>query len=140
VAHAQSAPRSIDFQHAALCQVGIPRSRVDGYVFERRSGYVSVRLEAGALFDGEQFIQQPLPYGTRPRLLLVYASGFALRHQTREVDLGASLREFLQRLGLDASGGPRGNYRAMRVQLQALAACRMSIGLRLDGRASVLAA
>jgi hypothetical protein len=51
------------------------------------------------------------------------------------VDLGACLREFLHRLGLDASGGPRGNCRAMRVQLQALAACRMSIGLRLDGRA-----
>jgi len=45
-------PEGIDFQHAVLCQVGIPRSRTSGKVFERHSGFVSVRLEAGALFDG----------------------------------------------------------------------------------------
>ena len=109
-------PEGIDFQHAVLCQVGIPRSRTSGKVFERHSGFVSVRLEAGALFDGEGFVEQPLPYGTRPRLTLVYASGYALRHKTREIDLGSSLREFMRRLGLDDSGGERGNYRAMREQ------------------------
>jgi hypothetical protein len=131
-------PEGIDFQHAVLCQVGIPRSRTPGKVFERHSGFVSVRLEAGALFDGEGFVEQPLPYGTRPRLTLVYASGYALRHKTREIDLGSSLREFMRRLGLDDSGGERGNYRAMREQIQALAACRMTIGMNIRGRAITL--
>jgi hypothetical protein len=131
-------PEGIDFQHAVLCQVGIPRSRTTGRVFERHSGFVSVRLEAGALFDGESFVEQPLPYGTRPRLTLVYASGYALRHKTREIDLGSSLREFMRRLGLDDSGGERGNYRAMREQIQALAACRMTIGMNIRGRAITL--
>jgi hypothetical protein len=129
---------TIDFQHAALCQAGIPRSRTPGRLFERHSGFVSVRLEAGALFDGERFIEQPLPYGTRPRLMLVYASGYALRYRTREIDLGSSLREFMGRLGLDDSGGERGNYRAMREQIQALAACRMTIGMNIRGRAVTL--
>lgn len=133
-----SDPKEIDFQHAVLCQVGIPRSRTPGRVFERHSGFVSVRLEAGALFDGEGFIEQPLPYGTRPRLTLVYASGYALRHKTREIDLGSSLREFMRRLRLDDSGGERGNYRAMREQIQALAACRMTIGMNIRGRAITL--
>ncbi len=128
----------IDFQHAVLCQVGIPRSRTSGKVFERHSGFVSVRLEAGALFDGEGFVEQPLPYGTRPRLTLVYASGYALRHKTREIDLGSSLREFMRHLGLDDSGGERGNYRSMREQIQALAACRMTIGMKIRGRAITL--
>jgi hypothetical protein len=131
-------PEGIDFQHAVLCQVGIPRSRTPGKVFERHSGFVSVRLEAGVLFDGEGFLEQPLPYGTRPRLTLVYASGYALRHKTREIDLGSSLREFMRRLGLDDSGGERGNYRAMREQIQALAACRMTIGMNIRGRAITL--
>jgi len=130
--------KEIDFQHAVLCQVGIPRSRTPGRVFERHSGFVSVRLEAGALFDGEGFIEQPLPYGTRPRLTLVYASGYALRHKSREIDLGPSLREFMRRLGLDDSGGERGNYRGMREQIQALAACRMTIGMNIHGRAVTL--
>jgi hypothetical protein len=131
-------PEAIDFQHAVLCQVGIPRSRTPGKVFERHSGFVSVRLEAGTLFDGEGFVEQPLPYGTRPRLTLVYASGYALRHKTREIDLGSSLREFMRRLGLDDSGGERGNYRGMREQIQALAACRMTIGMNIRGRAITL--
>jgi len=130
--------KEIDFQHAVLCQVGIPRSRSPGRIFERHSGFVSVRLEAGALFDGEGFVEQPLPYGTRPRLTLVYASGYALRHKTREIDLGPSLREFMRRLGLQDSGGERGNYRAMREQIQALAACRMTIGMNIHGRAMTL--
>lgn len=133
-----SHPEGIDFQHAVLCQVGIPRSKTPGKLFERHSGFVSVRLEAGALFDGERFIEQPLPYGTRPRLTLVYASGYALRHKTREIDLGSSLREYMRRLGLDDSGGERGNYRAMREQIQALAACRMTIGMNIRGRAITL--
>jgi drug/metabolite transporter superfamily protein YnfA len=133
-----SEPDGIDFQHAVLCQVGIPRSKTPGRVFERHSGFVSVRLEAGALFDGENFIEQPLPYGTRPRLTLVYASGYALRHKTREIDLGPSLRDFMRRLGLEDSGGERGNYRAMREQIQAFAACRMTIGMNIQGRAVTL--
>lgn len=132
---AESDPNRIDFHHAVLCQVGIPRKKTEARTFERQSGFVSVQLEAGRLFDGTKFVEYPLPYGTRPRLTLVYASSYAIRNKTRNVEIGESQREFMQRLGIDDQGGKRGNYKMMREQTLALAAARMTIGMRLQGRA-----
>src|SRR4028118_1848844 len=101
-------PVGIDFTHSVLCQVGMPRRSTDARVFERTSGNATLRIEAGALYDGKRFIEQPLPYGTKPRLILVYLSGQAIRTKSRNIDVGESMREFLLRLGIDPSGGPRG--------------------------------
>ena len=131
----ESDPDGIDFHHAVLCQVGIPRKKTTERVFERRSGHVSVKLEAGELFNGRDWVPYPLPYGTRPRLALVYASGYALRHRTRDIEIGGSLREFMARLGIDDQGGKRGNYQMMRYQTMALAAAKMTIGVQKNGRA-----
>jgi hypothetical protein len=49
---ADEAPRRADFLHSVLCQVGLPRKRVDGHTFERTSGNVSLLLEAGKLWNG----------------------------------------------------------------------------------------
>lgn len=123
-----------DFQHSALCQVGLPRRRTESRAFERRNGRVSIRLEAGVLYDGRGWIEHPLPYGVIPRLVLVYLSSEAVRTRRREIELGDSVRRFLERLGMSISGGPRGGYAALRRQMDALAACRMSIGLTVDDR------
>lgn len=122
-------PDRVDFQHSALCQVGFPRRRTEGRSFERRNGRVSVRLEAGVLFDGTSWVEHPLPYGVIPRLIMVYLSSEAVRTRKREIELGDSVRRFLERLGMSSSGGPRGGYAALRRQMEALASCRMSIGM-----------
>lgn len=124
----------IDFQHSALCQVGFPRRRTGARSFERRNGRVSVRLEAGVLYDGVSWVEHPLPYGVVPRLVMVYLSSQAVRTRRREIELGSSVRQFLAQLGLSTSGGPRGGYAALRRQMEALAACRMSIGMASEDR------
>ncbi len=51
------------YMHSIMCQVGLPRSKVDAASFERHSGGVALLVEAGKLWDGKQFVQQPIPYG-----------------------------------------------------------------------------
>jgi hypothetical protein len=119
----------IDFTHSALAQVGMPRKAIPGTTFERSSGNVSLLIEAGRIFRQGQWVQQPVPYGTRPRLVLMHICGEALRRKTREIPVGDSMREFLQVLGIDTNGGPRGGYTAMRTQMEALAACRLQLGM-----------
>jgi Plasmid encoded RepA protein len=118
-----------DFLHAGLCQVGLPRSQVKELTFERTSGKASLLLEAGKLWDGTEWIQQPLPYGTRPRLALVHVSTEAIRTRNPAVDVGHSAREFLIRLGIDTGGK---EYRSFSAQMRALAACHMSLGYGQD--------
>lgn len=120
------------FLHTTLCQVGLPRSKVAGRVYERQSGADSLRIEAGSLYIGGKWVEQPLPYGPMPRLALAFISTYAKRHKTRDVPIGESAYEFLRLIGLDNAGK---RYDALRKQIHALAACHMMIG-RSEGGVS----
>jgi hypothetical protein len=126
-------PDRNDFLHTVMCQVGMPRRATEARTFERTSGHISIQLEAGKLWNGKQWIQQPLPYGTTPRLVMVHISSEAIRTQSRRVDVGDSMRQFLLQLGMGDGGGPRGGYTAVRKQVEALAACRLTIGMQDHG-------
>lgn len=130
----QDTPNRADFLHSVMCQVGLPRSRTNSRTFERHNGHMSILLEAGKLFDGRDFVEQPLPYGTTPRLVMVHVSSEAIRTRQRSVEVGDSMRQFLTTLGMPTSGGVRGGYRALRRQLEALAACRLTLGMHDAGR------
>jgi hypothetical protein len=106
----------------------LPRRAVDGTSFERRSGGAALLIEAGKLWDGEKFVQQPVPYGAKPRLILAYLNTYAVRHRTREIDVGKSASAFLKMLGVQANGGKRGSYTEFKKQMTALAACKMTLG------------
>ena len=131
---ADEPPDRTDFLHTVMCQVGLPRSATEARTFERESGHVSISIEAGRLWNGRQWVQQPLPYGTIPRFVMVHLSSEAIRTQSRRVEVGDSMRQFLQTLGMGDGGGPRGAYTAVRKQVEALAACRLSIGLQAEGK------
>lgn len=128
-------PEQVQFQHTVLCQTGLPRRRVYSRSFERRSGHMSILLEAGSLFDGMGFVEQPLPYGAIPRLVMVHLSTEAVRTRRRCVEVGESMRQFLTTLGLPTNGGVRGGYTAFRRQMAALAACRLTLGMHVGARA-----
>ena len=83
-------PDRNDFLHTVMCQVGMPRRATDARTFERSSGPFSVSLEAGRLWNGFDWIDQPLPYGTTPRLVMVHLSSEAVRTQCRTVELGSN--------------------------------------------------
>ena len=130
-----AASRSIEdagFLHSYLAQVGLPRSvhaikkRSDG----TRENYYMVqhgRLTfsvAGGVFGKELM---PVPYGTKPRLMLFDVCSQAVRRKTRTIDLGNSAREYLKRIGLGWGGGSRGDYTRFRMQALALSVAGMYI-------------
>lgn len=125
----------LQFMHSTLCQLGLPRSKVEGTVFERRSGRVALLVEAGRIYDGKQYVQQPLPYGALPRLILAWMNTYAVRNDTTEIPVGDSASEFLELLGKHANGGIRGSLTMFRNQIQALSACHITLGYTEDDRA-----
>lgn len=127
-------PDRNDFLHTVMCQVGMPRRATEARTFERTSGHISVQLEAGKLWNGKEWVQQPLPYGTTPRLVMVHISSEAIRTKSRRVDVGDSMRQFLLKLGMGDNGGARGAYTTVRKQVEALAACRLTIGMQDHGK------
>lgn len=118
----------IAIQHSIFCQVGLPRKKVEGEVFERSSGRAWLRVQAGVLDLGRGPVQQIVPYGALPRFLLAFLSSHARRHHTRQIPVGDSARAFLKMIGQTSSGGDRGSLTVLKTQLQALAACRLQVG------------
>ncbi len=118
----------LTYMHSIMCQIGLPRSRVDGLEFERTCGNAGLYVRAGKLWDGKKFVQQPLPYGPMPRLVMAYLNTQALRCKSPEIDVGNSASAFLKKLGKDATGGKTGSYTNFRKQIMALSACSMTLG------------
>jgi Plasmid encoded RepA protein len=123
------------YQHVVLCQVGMPHKRTDVLEFERINGSVSLLLTAGKLRIRGNWVQQPLPYGPKARLIMIHITNYAKRHKTPYVEVGRSTREFLERIGVDDQGS---EYRSVKAQLQALAVCRMQLADEWEGRTSQL--
>ena len=127
----------INYQHSILCQVGLPRSKVNGTSFERRTKNAILSVEAGKIFDGEKFIQQFVPYGTKARLALGYIHTVAIKTQSAVIPVGDSAREFMQLIGLNSDDGR--TYSLVRQQLMALSACKFTLGyIGASGKPSTL--
>lgn len=115
------------YQHAVLCQVGLPRRKVEGNRFMRRSGSAWMQVQSGVLDEGRGPVAQPVPYGALPRLALAYIQTFAVQNNTPVVPMKGSAGEFLKAVGADL-GGKR--YANLRRQMHALAACHIQLGYR----------
>lgn len=115
------------FIHAVMCQVGLPRAKVEGERFMRQSGAAWVNVQAGFLDEGHGPVLQPVPYGPMPRLALAWLSTYAKRHNTREIPIGDSAAEFLRLMDMDDQGA---RYATLRKQMNALAACRLQLGYK----------
>ena len=125
-------PDRLAFLHSVLCQVGMPRRKTEERMFERTSGGAVLRIEAGALFNGNKLIDQSLHYGAKPRLIMIHIGSEAVRTSKREIEIGNSTHEFMQTLGIDTNG--RG-YSMIKKQIFALAACRLTLGMAYGSRA-----
>ena len=96
----------------ALCS--LPRTNPGNRKeYVRRNGPYKVGMTAG--------LDNKLPYGNIPRLLLAWVCTEAVRMRKRELVLGRSLYEFMRKLGMeDRSGSPRGDRARLRNQMRRL--------------------
>lgn len=126
----QPTPDEIEFLHATFAQVGLPRSKTLERSYERRCGLASIRIEAGDLWNGHDWVPQILPFGAKPRLLNIYITTYAVRHKTRLVPLGDSKSEAMRILGIrGVSGGRNGSMTGFDLQMRAFAAMRLKLGI-----------
>ena len=126
ISAAEANETNLLFMSTILCHVGFPRSEIAERSFMRKSGDAWIYLQAGMLDQGGGPVEQPVPYGVTPRLIMAHLSTFAIRHKTREIPIGKSGADFIRLMGIPDSQGAR--YKALREQMHALAACRIQMG------------
>jgi hypothetical protein len=116
----------IEYQHSLFCQVGLPRSPQDSRVFERQFGRASLIIEAGRLWDGERWVERPLPSGAKPRLILIDINTELVRTRYPWVDLERTARRYMARLGIKTDGGR--DYTLFKNKMLDLVASRFTLG------------
>ena len=99
---ASEADADLGFMARLLALCSLPRTNPgDRKEYVRRNGPYTLGMTAG--------INNKLPYGNIPRLLLTWVYSEAVRTQRRELVLGRSLYEFMRKLGMEnRSGGING--------------------------------
>jgi hypothetical protein len=115
------------FLHVIMSQVGLPYREIQDRDYIRRTGRASLVVSAGFLTDphtGEPVLQG-VPYGAKPRLLMLHLCTQAVRHQSPVVEMADSMTAFMRSVGIAATGGKKGSIARFKEQLNRLAACRM---------------
>jgi hypothetical protein len=105
----------------------------DVRVWEKRQGNVGLRVEAGAAQapDKPEWIELPLPFGPKARLILCHLNAEAIKQQTPAIEIQDSLTAFVKRLGLADKGQ---NINAVKRQLAALSASTLRLGFIRENR------
>ena len=100
---ASEADPDLGFMARLMALCSLPRTNPgDRKEYVRRNGPYKLGMTAG--------VDNKLPYGNIPRLLLAWVCTEAVRTQSRELVLGASLSEFMRKLDIySTSGGSRGD-------------------------------
>lgn len=77
------------------------------------------------------------PYGSIPRLILFWVNTEAVKTQTRRLELGHTLSNFMRELGMDPRNGtgPRGDSTRLKNQLTRLFASSITFQQHVTGRA-----
>lgn len=132
----QDEATEIEYQHGVLCQVSLPRKKTEGRIFERSFKNASLRVTAGSLWDGKKWVEQPLPYGPKPRLALIHINSEAVRTQSPQIEIGNSCADFLRRIGLSDQDGR--TYNLFKRQMMALAATELSLGFTVGNEATTI--
>ena len=129
-------PDRINFLHAVQCQCGIPYKNPGDSVlqWDRKQGKASLRIEAGSAIDPStgDFKRLGLPYGEKPRLVLIHLATEAVRTGSPVVDVEESMTAFARSLGLETNGQ---QLRSLKDQLARLAAATVRMGIVEQGRA-----
>jgi hypothetical protein len=103
---------ALGFMGKMLVQTTLPHRAQPGKQYTRTDGDVTLSItDLGGT---------GLPYGTYPRLILIWMTTEALRTGERRLELGRSLSSFMGQLGLQCTGGHWGTIPRFRGQMERL--------------------
>lgn len=118
---------AIGFLFSGWCQTALPHKRLDDdAIWSLETDFVKLMIEPGSIHGPAGAVRVGVPYGSRARLILLYLQSEAIRTNSREIELGRSLRVWLGKLGVPIGGK---SMKEVRDQALRLSRCRMTFQL-----------
>lgn len=115
--------RKIGISYTGFCLTSLPHKKLpDDQVWEKKGHRVTLWVEPGRMKARGKALTYGVPYGARARMILLYLQTQAVRTGSREVELGRSMRDWMERMGL-AVGGE--TARGLKEQAARISACTL---------------
>lgn len=126
--------------YSGFALTALPHKRLpDDQPWQRQGHRIRLLVEPGRLPDPKSpdgFRLYGVPYGSRARMIMFYLQSMAIRTKSREIEIGRSMHEWLDRLGISIGGQ---GYKDVREQAMRISACRMTFASEVEiagGRAT----
>ena len=88
----------IGISYTGFCLTSLPHKRLpDDAVWEKHGHRVTLMIEPGRMKANGKTLLHGVPFGARARMILLYLQTMAVRTSSREVELGRSMRAWLER-------------------------------------------
>jgi len=110
----------IGIAHAGFAMAALPHKKINEAIWERDGGQVKLLVESG-LDSSKHPIG--IPYGSIARMILLYLQTEAVKTQSREVELGASMNAWLTAMNIPVGGK---TYQIVREQARRISRCRLT--------------
>jgi hypothetical protein len=115
---------ALGITYAGFCLTALPHKRLpDDQMWERHNGRCTLVVSPGPLRIKGKVKQIGVPYGSLARVILIFLQTRAIQTQSREIEIGGSMHEWLGKMGV-SSGGK--TYRLIEDQVSRLNACNLA--------------
>lgn len=122
----------IGISYTGFCLTSLPHKRLpDDQTWEKRGHRVTLWVEPGRMKTRGKVVTYGVPYGARARMILLYLQTQAVRTGSREVALGRSMRDWMERMGLSIGGE---TAHSLREQAARISACTLKFFWEDDER------
>lgn len=112
---------SLSICHAGFALTSLPHKNIGETVWRREGHRVTLLVESGLNRSAQPI---GIPYGSKARMILIYLQTQAVRIQSREVELGRSMKAWLTAMGMPNTGGA--TYKMVTEQAKRIGACRLT--------------
>lgn len=110
----------IGFTYSGFALTSLPHKPQTELVWKRDGHNLTMLVESGRGRDGKPL---GLPYGSYARFILLFLQSEAIRTQSREVELGRSMRMWLGTMGLSIGGT---TYKMVNEQARKISGCTLT--------------
>jgi len=126
--------QAVGISYTGFCLTSLPHKRLpDDQAWKKAGHRVSLIVEPGHMLSGGEPKLYGVPYGARARMVLLYLQTQAVRTGSREVELGRSMRAWLERMGVSVGGE---TAKAFREQATRISACSLKFFWESDRRSA----
>ena len=106
--------------HAGFAMTSLPHKRIAEVLWRRDGHRTTLLVESGRHRNGEII---GVPYGSIARLILLYLQTEAIRTNSPEVELGRSMKSWMERMSLTTGGK---TYQLVTEQARRISGCRLT--------------